>query len=281
MGILNIRIEGPDAHVEGVGLLLGQIMSNMVGAAIIRAIAATGKDLLIEPYNQRMMEDEGVCNSVTKPQKGIDNVRAASPGGLMGGQPGAPWYKGNLDIPRRGMSRHDQHSYKIGRSTGKGADVQMYYSPDLFATKVGGEGCSKGAFGSLADEILLHELVHALRFMQGRVNPIPTEDHLKRYTTHEEFLAIVVANVYISAKPSLQLRADHHGHARLRDSLSTSAGFLSDPGNLHLMNIYNLVWRPTFQDLARVGWDTFPAFNPFRELANRLAHLQSSDDDPW
>ena len=43
-------------------------------------------------------------------------------------------------------------------------------------------------------------LIDALRYMQGKSNAIPTEDSALGYDTEEEFLAIVAANVYMSAK---------------------------------------------------------------------------------
>ena len=37
------------------------------------------------------------------------------------------------------------------------------------------------------------------------------------------------------------------------------------------MNIYRLVWKPTFQQLAAVRMS---AFNPFRQLEADLSHLR-------
>lgn len=88
----------------------------------------------------------------------------------------------------------------------------------------------------------------------------------------EEFLAIVVTNVYMSAYNKVQLRADHFGYTPLKAPLDTSAGFMAnDAENLRLMNIYNLVWQPTFWVLA--NYVPKIRFNPFRELTENLAYL--------
>src|SRR5262249_15888945 len=121
-----------------------------------------------------------------------------------------------------------------------------------------------------ADEVLFHEMIHALRSIQGVRNDVPTEDTVRDYDTEEEFLAIVATNVYISAKGGLKLRADHHGHLPLKPPLDTSAGFLTDPNNLKLLKLYRLTWAPTFLALANV---LTAKFNPFRELNKSLAYL--------
>jgi hypothetical protein len=122
--------------------------------------------------------------------------------------------------------------------------------------------------GASPDESLHHEMVHALRNMQGKFNAIPTKNQF--YDSDEEFLAIVATNVYISAKGGTQFRAHHHGHERLQSPLNTSSGFLTDQDNLDLMNIYRLSWDRIFLDLSIV---VSAKFNPFRELTNNLAYL--------
>jgi hypothetical protein len=108
---------------------------------------------------------------------------------------------------------------------------------------------------------------------QGKFNPIPTDDNIRKYDSEEEFLAVVTTNVYMSANAKMEFRADHTGNKRLEPPLNTSEGFLvsgksaNQKGNLELMKIYNLVWQPTFSSLAVI-----PAtFNPFRALRDFLA----------
>jgi hypothetical protein len=152
------------------------------------------------------------------------------------------------------------------RGTGKGADVQLKFSPDEHHKSK----CDKAGPGSATDEVLHHEMVHALRVMQGKRNMIPTKD--PDYENDEEFLAIVATNVYISAKSGTQFRAHHRGYAALQPPLNTSSGFLSDQDNFDLMNIYRLSWDGIFLGLSMV---VSAKFNPFRELTNNLAYQGS------
>lgn len=63
-------------------------------------------------------------------------------------------------------------------------------------------------------EMLLHELVHALREMSGRENTLPMG---RGFDTREEFFAILVTNIYSSERGRFRpLRADH-GRGNLVD----------------------------------------------------------------
>jgi hypothetical protein len=141
--------------------------------------------------------------------------------------------------------------------------VHIHFTPDTH----GGAACGGGLYGSLPDEVLLHEMVHGLRDMQGQSFKVPTRGTLRNYDNLEEFLAIVITNVYISAKDkTMPLRADHHGHTRLKDTLSTSEGFLKNPENLRLLSLLNTKFLegPLFEQLGFLVPSA--AFNPFREL---------------
>ncbi|MGI8570197.1 MAG: hypothetical protein ACR2KT_14645 [Methylocella sp.] len=177
----------------------------------------------------------------------------------------ARWYAGHDDDP---VTRNIDERFTLvrGRGTGTGSDVTIYFTPDIY----GKSGCDGGVYGSLADEVLFHEMVHALRQIQGKYNAIPTGDSFSGYKNEEEFLAVVATNVYISAKGSTQLRADHTGHFRLQPPLDTSAGFLTDANNMKLMNIYRLAWDQTFLALSNV---VTAKFNPFRDLSTKLGYF--------
>ena len=258
-----ISIEGSPAYQQSIRDVLATIRKNPVGEIIAHSIEnIDGRDLTIVPWDAGKAAVYGDCNAAAHP----DNFRDAAPKGISGTLTGdSAWYAGHDDNPRtRDDERYDRMPYSV-KGTGEGSDVHLYFTPDTR----GRSGCGGGFYGSLPDEVLLHEMVHALRQMQGRSNPVPTEDALRNYDNEEEFLAIVVANVYMSANNKTQLRAGHNGFKPLDSALSTSAGFLTEPGNLRLMNIYKLVWQPTFWHLH-----TVPAsFNPFRELTMRLNYL--------
>ena len=72
----------------------------------------------------------------------------------------------------------------------------------------------KQAPGVGKDEILLHEMVHGLRQLRGTTDSHKPAD-APNMDTVEEFMAIVVSNVYRSELNRPGLRADHHGFAPL------------------------------------------------------------------
>jgi hypothetical protein len=86
--------------------------------------------------------------------------------------------------------------------------------------------------GMQDDELLVHELVHALRQMKGTFNAIPlSKAPDQNYDDVEEFYAILVANIYMSERGETQLVRDHHSSQSLKSAWSTSEGFLSDATN--------------------------------------------------
>jgi hypothetical protein len=105
--------------------------------------------------------------------------------------------------------------------TGAGSNVEIRFSADTFAA----HGAPTGA-GSAPDEILLHEMIHGLRQMQGRAvfEAITGNPGMDNY---EEFAAITISNVYRSEKGFVQLRADHHGFAPLTGPTANLATFKS------------------------------------------------------
>jgi len=236
--------------------IFSMIDVNPVGHIILTSIRQSGKTLSIEPYTG------GECNSNTK---ALDAYKSA-PAGIGGHHPKAVWFKGDDDNP---MTPEDERTNRYSqRAAGGGSDVKVGFSPDKFRAPT---SCFDGKYGSAADEALLHELVHAARYMRGLSNAIPTDDNsLFGYGNEEEFLAVVTTNVYLSSKGGTQLRAHHAGHTALQPPLNTSAGFLTDKMNWKLLNIYRLTWMNEFLALSYVV--TAP-FNPFRELSNQLRNF--------
>jgi hypothetical protein len=250
-----LEIDGDDAYVKAITKILGlQIAQNLVGAALLSAIAGTGKTMTIKPYTEADAKRNGQCNAYADP----DDYDDASPEG--------PFYSGEEDDPN---TEEDERYNRMTRGlwifernrsgNGSGSDVDVHFTDRIY----GKSGCSGGVYGSMPDEVLVHEMFHGLRAMLGVFNRIPTDGDHKGYLNQEEFHAIVVANTYISAKGSNQLRADHNGHTPLAAAQTTSRGFLADTWNAFL------VWRLT------VGAGTLPhdvslasavPFNPIAEF---------------
>lgn len=117
---------------------------------------------------------------------------------------------------KSGMQVGDNEKVK---GLGTGSDAVLRINPWNYHN-VGGK-CPV-APGRGGDEILLHEMVHALSSLMGKlantaVGPLD-------YTNLEEFTAIVIANVY-SSETKRPLRADHGGFDLLKPALSTSQAF--------------------------------------------------------
>ena len=254
-----------DKSVEAkVSKLLETIAKNDIGKVILNEIEATSKTLTFKPRTAANINANGKCNVETKTLR----IKEAAPRGT--GRGDTPIYdQTGRPVPFRLPTPSGGTVTKLG--TGEGSDVEIHFDIDLYES-----GCAHHGPGSLVDEVLIHELVHALRSMQGEHNaiPVPSNPDLfmvthDEYDTEEEFLAIVVANVYSSRNGGTQLRAGHRGHFALKPPLNTSAGFLQEPIHNKYMNIYRLTWKHTFYKLAVI-----PAtFNPFAELSRNTARL--------
>jgi hypothetical protein len=122
-------------------------------------------------------------------------------------------------------------------------------------------GCRGGVCSFELDAVLLHELVHALRKLQGKENSVPLDaTYIPQFNDSEEWVAILVENVYQSAKGRTDFRGAHDSHTKLKPPENTSEGFLDNPGHRSLMNKLYYSWRPVFGELAGVA----AKFNPFR-----------------
>lgn len=250
-----INFEGSDQYRQATTKLVAAIEANPAGKVIVSGIRNADRNLTIIDYA------DPECNAKTH----AEDYKAGAPEGVGGGDRSkAPWYKGHSDDPAT-RDKDERFDAIQGRATGGGSNVTIKFNPEKYQ---GAAGCYDGNYGTKGDEVMMHEMVHALRYMQGLYNQIPTEDNaLEGYENEEEFLAIVATNVYMSAKGGTQLRAHHVHHTALAPELSTSEGFLSDPMNLKLLNIYRLTWTTEFLGFSNV---ITAKFNPFRVLTRRL-----------
>jgi hypothetical protein len=263
-----IYFRGPLDYNKQVYSVFAAIAAKPAGQEIVGLIRGTEPDLTFVPY------DDQDCDAVTH----AENAAKAAPSGVSDKYPakmdkmdendsmenhdyhGLRWFKGHSDDPLT-PDVDEREDAVHGKGTGEGSNVTIKYTPSIY----GQAWCHpEGTYGSKADEVLFHEMIHALRVMQGKYNQIPTGDKFYGYKDEEEYLAIIATNVYMSAKgvDNNGLRGGHDGHYALAPPLNTSAGFLADPTNRKLMNIYRLVWTDAFRALAGVK----ARFNPFSEL---------------
>lgn len=241
---MTITIEGPESFRSRVSELLfgkqpnaGGILANPIGRVILNNIEKSRQQLTITRWT-----GQG-CNAGTTTDGKEDDAHPQ----------GEYYYLGREDDPRTATTneRFDQSKSK---GTGKGVNTVLTFSP-------GSSACA-GGLASEPDVVLLHELVHALRKMQGLENsdPLDASFWISQYDDTEEWLAILVENVYRSGKGQTQFRGAHDPTTKLQPPEDTSDGFMDNPGNRSLMQKYYRQWRPVFGDLSGA-----PAkFNPFR-----------------
>jgi len=120
------------------------------------------------------------------------------------------------------------------------------------------------AAGMETEDALLHEIVHALRFMQGLV-----DDHddpmFEGYNQIEDFLAVVIANIAMSERnPTLALRRHHNFFEKIPPHLSTPSGFLSHAPNVARLKRAYMEEFSLFHNIA--GSPHRNSFNPIREM---------------
>ena len=105
------------------------------------------------------------------------------------------------------------------------------YSPDTFSLH-GACPATKTALnrGLFWDEILFHELVHVFRGVSGKWNKVALSGAMKNYDDTEEFLAVMITNIYISDRTNkikTGLRADHHGFNPLQADFGSPFGLFA------------------------------------------------------
>jgi hypothetical protein len=243
--------------------------ANPVGSLLLSAIRSSSKDLTILPIASYLGQGAKQCRAIEEPK---DRPKSAPKG--IGGKNRTDlrdkWYSGRQDNPD--TEDDERYTQLDGVAEGGGSDALLYFTPSEWG---GGESaCSGPGTKWPADQVLFHELVHALRDMQGLSNPVPTVN--TSYLNEEEFLAIVLEGVYVSAKGGTKFRANHFDDSVLWSPLDTSKGFVEykDNGdNGEILNYYSSMWQPFFGQLANL---TQPKFNPFREVILRKGKRSST-----
>ena len=235
--------------------------ANSVGILLLSTIRGSSKNVTILPMASYLGQGAKQCRAIEEPK---DKLKSAPKG--IGGKDRTDrrekWYLGKQDdADTENDERYDTHGPDMV-GEGGGSDAEVYFTPSEWG---GGESvCSGPGTSAPPDEVLFHEMVHALRDIQGLTNPVPTVN--TSYLNEEEFLAIVTTNVYISAKGGTRFRANHFDDSVLWSPLDTSKGFVEDVENGKVLNNYVSMWQPTFGQLANL---TQPKYNPFREVMLR------------
>jgi hypothetical protein len=209
---------------------LDRLMRSWAGWAVINEIFYAQKQMTILPYLPT--PETGPVNAYATPK----DLRAAT-------------LKDTTALDKRGNLPAPGQPRTIG--TGTGSDTEIRFSSAIFT----GPSAPTGP-GSLPDEILLHEMIHGLRQMQGRSakESITGNPGMHNY---EEFAAITISNVYRSEKGLIQLRTDHTGFAPLTGPTTNVATFKSTYQSFLL---HMDIEQPRLcQNLRQISC----AFNPF------------------
>jgi hypothetical protein len=251
---------------------LDRIQKNQAGLMLfltVHEIMNDGYTLTVVPYTDKDALKTGTCNAFPR----ADDEAGSHPDGQF-------WFvHPETDNPYE--NRDDRSKVK---GTGKGSDVKLHFTPGIFASKDRTKRApcdTGGGYGSASDVILFHEMVHSVRRMGAHQMAWPTEGKLLAYGNIEEFLAIVAANVYLSArKQDDQLRADHSAYTPLKAPLNTTAGFLAEPENLEILLKYYLNEVELYQNLSQVS-EAEAKFNPFRELVWNGAKYRHPEIKPY
>lgn len=255
--------------------ILCEIIATDTGTAVIGRIEealAGGLSLRIEPHMEAKKVERDFDGTETKsfdPKAGADAHGIVHPWNAPIRQPVNASAKGEGAIAwrlRRNARRPGSSvvEFTPAHWSRDRPDKLMY---DL------GIGTRGGNFvGSLPDEVLLHELVHALRDLTGLAtksgmrtyNPVPKQPGWDNF---EEFFAILVSNIYHSERGRKHIRSNHDSGW----SSKTDEEWLDIARNRSHVRRFRREQPELFNDLRDVpaAWNPLRGFSPATEARQR------------
>ena len=168
---------------------LGTISRSRTGAALIRAIA--------KPITIRPLKKPREVNAFARPDSCLDSIELFADAAVCG----------STDI--------------LDMGTGMGSPSTVFYTPGTWTPgdRLMNKKYSPDAPGARPDEVLFHELVHAVRQGHGERDRTPMKDDFDRV---DEFHAIMICNMYCSER-ARPLRRNHHGNKTMDTKFSSDA----------------------------------------------------------
>lgn len=153
------------------------------------------------------------------------------------------------------------------KGTGLGSDAEIQFSPGKWSRLVGSSGLHGP--GANADEVLFHEMVHSSRDLNGKASLIAVN---KKFDNEEEFLAIVIDNIYLSEKGQTDLVRNHSFQDQPK-ALRHPEKFLDDPTinpkPRVLLERFRKRQHLFFQSLATIK-PAAAKFNPVRQFNDEV-----------
>jgi len=152
--------------------LLRSIQATRVGSVLLRLINATPRSLTIRPLASALL---------------LQTASAAN----------TPVHAGAAGVPLKPKSPE--------KADGRGSGVTIWFDPDTWS------GTAKNTVDPgnhmQPDDVLFHEMVHALRAMRGRM----TAKDLDFWDNKEELIAVLLTNIYLAdnGRPD-DLRGSHN-----------------------------------------------------------------------
>lgn len=178
--------------------VLSELVKRWPRKVVIKPLQGTS----IVPAEGASADPDELCNAEDSPT----DPRGATPKGVVVGNCLA-----EASSAKRG---------ELG--TEQGSDAVIAITPWFFHDQ-GGTACGSGP-GSASDELLLHEIVHALNDLSGRSQACAAAP--RGFTNLEELCAITVTNVY-SSETGRGLRRDHEGFRPLSADLAVPGMYYS------------------------------------------------------
>jgi Effector protein len=179
-------------HQDKVAGCLDLIDPLPCGKALLAELGATEHSVRIMPYWHFFRQGAEYFNSWSIPVGPRESLSYIADGTVRDYEDA---YEKNAPV------RNDDNTpFGSEKGTGKGANVVLFFSAEIWESK----GAPKGP-GFKPDEVLFHELVHVTRLIRGRFTHVKVEGK-GGYGNIEEYFATVISNVYLSDKGQTALR---------------------------------------------------------------------------
>lgn len=261
---VTMTIEG---YYLDVMLLLTRIRWKWTGWAVVTEIwRQRNRVMKIQPYNRGLESLSPTDTRVQAIQKLKTNFNATA--GPTDWTKSAP--KGQTVLscggPNQNQALKDTSNNNL-IGDGTGSDTIVNFTPAMWVSSdvAAAFGAANAAGpGVRKDEILLHEMVHGMRQMTGTSLCSATPDN-PGLDTVEEFMAIVISNMYRSENNMPGLRADHWGFVPLSGDLSDSQAFIDKDKDKPTSNYKRLLQlKREHPDLCSNLKKVPSTFNPFK-----------------